>query len=84
MKFAIVDTGKNAINVYMYLKDKYSVVQTYVGFDLNRVRQHTHNAMEKNDISTAPRAANNVDQKRRAGGTGKTKGFSETAGRTEI
>ena len=50
MKFAIVDTGKNAINVYMYLKDKYSVVQTYVGFDLNRVRQHTHNAMEKNDI----------------------------------
>ena len=50
MKFAIVDTGKNAINVYMYLKDKYSVVQTYVGFDLNRVRQHTRNAMEKNDI----------------------------------
>ena len=50
MNFAIVDTGKNAINVYMYLKDKYSVVQTYVGFDLNRVRQHTYNAMDKNDI----------------------------------
>ena len=50
MNFAIVDTGKNAINVYMYLKDKCSFVQTYVGFDLNRVRQHTYNAMDKNDI----------------------------------
>ena len=50
MNFAIVDTGKNAINVYMYLKDKYSVVQTYVGFDLNRVRQHTYNEMGSGDI----------------------------------
>ena len=57
MNFAIVNVGKSHVlngrsvyDVYMYLKDPKSSVTTYVGFDINEVRQHTYNAMDKNDM----------------------------------
>ena len=56
MHFAIVDVGKSHVlngrsvyDVYMYLKDPKSSVTTYVGFDINEVRQHTYNAMDRGD-----------------------------------
>ena len=50
MNFAIVNVGSSVYDVYMYLKDPKSSVTAYVGFDINEVRQHTYNAMDKNDI----------------------------------
>ena len=50
MNFAIVNVGSKVYDVYMYLKDPKSSVTAYVGFDINEVRQHTYNAMDKNDM----------------------------------
>ncbi len=50
MNFAIVNVKSSVYDVYMYLKDPKSSVTAYVGFDINEVRQHTYNAMDKNDI----------------------------------
>ena len=50
MNFAIVNVGSKVYDVYMYLKDQKSSVTAYVGFDINEVRQHTYNAMDKNDM----------------------------------
>jgi len=57
MNFAIVNVGKSHVlngrsvyDVYMYLKEPKSSVTAYVGFDINEVRQHTYNAMDKNDM----------------------------------
>ena len=57
MNFAIVNVGhshvlngRSVYDVYMYLKDRQSSVTAYVGFDINEVRQHTYNAMDKNDM----------------------------------
>ena len=57
MNFAIVNVSRalgyskiKVYDVYMYLKDPKSSVTAYVGFDINEVRQHTYNAMDKNDI----------------------------------
>lgn len=50
MNFAIVNVGSSVYDVYMYLKDPKSSVTAYVGFDINEVRQHTYNAMDKNDM----------------------------------
>ena len=56
MHFAIVDVGKSHLlngrsvyDVYMYLKDPKSSVTAYIGFDINEVRQHTYNAMDRGD-----------------------------------
>ena len=50
MNFAIVNVNSGVYDVYMYLKDPKSSVTAYVGFDINEVRQHTYNAMDKNDM----------------------------------
>jgi len=50
MNFAIVNVKGSVYDVYMYLKEPKSSVTAYVGFDINEVRQHTYNAMDKNDI----------------------------------
>ena len=49
MKFAIVNVKSKVYDVYMYLKDPKSSVTAYVGFDINEVRQHTYNAMDRGD-----------------------------------
>lgn len=56
MHFAIVDVGKSHLlngrsvyDVYMYLKDPKSSVTAYIGFDINEVRQHTYNSMDRGD-----------------------------------
>ena len=50
MNFAIVNVKGSVYDVYMHLKDPKSSVTAYVGFDINEVRQHTYNAMDKNDM----------------------------------
>ena len=49
MKFAIVNVKSKVYDVYMYLKDPKSSVTAYVGFDINEVRQHTYNSMDRGD-----------------------------------